>query len=501
MQLQKLLKHISTLIRKQTGCTANSLKQNIECVTLNSKNAKHGDIFIASMGLTNISQNGHHFIEQAKSQNVSCILLDDENYFTESSLVPMVLLKNSRIAAAQLNEALYGYPSGSMDICGVTGTNGKTTVSFLTASIMQSVGKKSAVLGTLGAGNPQNLKYFGMTTPEAELLSPLLRDLRKEGYQHVTMEVSSHALSTHRVDGIIFRTAAFTNLSIDHLDFHVDLHQYRQAKQRLFEELLPAQNFAIVPENDPLAASLQKQKHPMLIWGYGENADIKAFDIQQTMQGLAFVLEINGQKSQVSSQLFGIYNLDNMLCAAGLSFACGISVENIAQGLTNASMPAGRTERIISNNFSQKPTVFVDFAHTPDALKKVLSAMRQFTKNRLIVVFGCGGDRDRSKRPQMGFISTSLADKTFITSDNPRSEDPEEIMKAILSGVSDDRKNTCQLIHDRQEAIKQAIISAHINDIIVIAGKGHEKTQEISDCFHPFDDAYVAKSVLENWPI
>ncbi len=499
MQLQELLKNISTLVKNQKADTSDSLKQNIEVVTLNSKAAKPAAIFVASRGVTDTSQDGHGFIAQAKSQNVSCVILDDKEYWVPSSSIPMVLVKNSRIAAAQLNEFLCDYPSRSMDICAVTGTNGKTTVSFLTASIMQSAGKKSAVLGTLGVGDLQNLKYFGMTTPEAEVLSPLLRDLYQEHYQHVTMEVSSHALSSHRVDGITFKAAAFTNLSVDHLDFHGDLHQYRRAKQRLFEELLPAQNFAIIPENDVLVLDLKKQNHPILTWGYGEHADIKALDIQQTMQGLAFVLEINGQKAQVTSELFGIYNLDNMLCAAGLSFACGISVDKIAHGLKNASMPAGRTERIVSDNASQKPTVFVDFAHTPDALKKVLSAMKQFTKGRLIVVFGCGGDRDTSKRAQMGFIATSLADKTFITSDNPRSENPEEIMKEILKGVSDDKKSSCQLIGDRQEAIKQAINTAQINDIVVLAGKGHEKTQEIGSLFYPFDDADIAKSVLENW--
>ncbi len=501
MQLQKLLKNIQLIVKEQKTLTADSLEQTIEGVTLDSKAVKPGVIFVASKGATDASQDGHRFIEQAQKQKASCIIIENENYLPASCNIPIVLVKNSRIAAAQLNEALCNYPSRMLDICAVTGTNGKTTVSFLTASIMQSAGRKSAVLGTLGAGSIQHLKFFGMTTPEAEVLSPLLRDLYEEHYQHVTMEVSSHALSTHRVDGITFMAAAFTNLSVDHLDFHGDLQQYRQAKHRLFEELLPSQNPAIVPENDPLAKQLQEQKHTMLTWGYSKDANIKALDIEQTMQGLVFVLDINGQKAKVTSQLFGSYNLDNMLCAAGLSFVSGINVDTIAHGLGNAQMPSGRTERIISDNASQKPTVFVDFAHTPDALKKVLHAIKQFTKGRLIVVFGCGGDRDKSKRPQMGFMASSIADKAFITSDNPRNEDPECIMKEILSGIDEDKKNLCPLIADREEAIKQAITSAQINDIVVIAGKGHEKTQQIGDLFYPFDDSIIAKSVLEHWHI
>jgi UDP-N-acetylmuramoyl-L-alanyl-D-glutamate--2,6-diaminopimelate ligase len=264
-------------------------------------------------------------------------------------------------------------------------------------------------------------------------------------------------------------------------------------------ELLPKDAPAILPEQHELVEMLKKGAHPVLTWGISPDADIRASEVNQSAQGLRFTLMLGGQERSVQSQLFGTFNVDNMLCAAGLAHATGASIDDIANGLANAGAPPGRLERVHVKNMQGKPAVIVDFAHTPDALERTLVALRAAASERLIVVFGCGGNRDKGKRPQMGHIASTFADLIFVTDDNPRHESPEQIRQEVLSGIDAPSLSRCFNVGDRRLAIARAIDMANPKDLVVIAGKGHETTQQIGDEYLPFHDLSIAKSALEEW--
>src|SRR3989338_7534952 len=306
-------------------------------ITLDSRQAAPGVIFVASQGATASSKDGHDFIEQAILNHCAGLIVEKQN-FDVPTHIPVWRTQNSRITAAQLAEQAAGYPSRDLNLCGVTGTNGKTTVTFLLASIAQAFGRKSGVIGTLGSGSLDNLDYSGFTTPEAEDLSSQLADFKKQGFQQIALEVSSHALATHRVDGLIFKAAAFTNLSQDHLDFHGTLKNYLEAKKRLFRELLPEDAIPILPKIPPLKKG-GSGGILYLYWGYSLKADIQAAEIKLTPEGTEFKLRIKNQSIQIKAHLFGRFNIDNMLFAAGLAYATGISLEAIQLGLEQAVIP------------------------------------------------------------------------------------------------------------------------------------------------------------------
>ncbi len=457
-------------------------------VTLDSRKARPGVIFVAAKGATLESRDGHDFIEQAISQGCSGVILEILPPFEKGGLggilgegCPIWQTDNSRVAAAVLAEQAAGNPSSKLTLVGVTGTNGKTTVTHLLAGIANAAGRKAGVVGTLGVGEPGALKYFGYTTPEAENLSPMLADLVNEGFDYVAMEVSSHSLALHRVDGLQFKAAGFTNLSQDHLDFHGTMENYRAAKMRLFDELLPKDAVAV--------SSLREAEgdvaiHPRLL-RCARNDEVGA---KFSAAGIEFDLTLEGQTAHIKSPLVGKFNLENMLCAAYLAHGTGISLKAIVQGLENPTMPKGRLERV--GKFELP--VFIDFAHTPDALENVLGTLREICSGRLIVVFGCGGERDRAKRPLMTAAVKKFADVVIATQDNPRHEDLQQIFNDMQ--LTPDMS----IIFNRREAIKTAIEQARAGDMVLIAGKGHETTQQIGDSFEPFDDAEIAREYLLN---
>lgn len=456
----------------------NQADPEIHFVTLDSRKSAPGGLFLASPGLTS---DGHDFIAQACERGISAIIVERPPDITLK--VPVFLSSNCRQLIAHLAEKLYNYPSRKLKIFGITGTNGKTTTSFITAALLQAMGHKSAVIGTLGVGELNSLVPSGFTTPEAETLSQILTNFVQQNITHVVMEVSSHALATYRADGLHLVAAAFTNLSVDHLDFHHDMADYGRAKDRLFTELLSENYPAVLPLDHHLVA-----KRRTITWGYSPDCNLYAHDIQSNAHGIQFKLK----NYHVHSQLIGHYNVDNILCAIGLCLADGIPIEKIIDAIPACKSPPGRLERVATNK--NQPVVVVDFAHTPDALQKVIETIRPLTKSQLIVVMGCGGNRDKSKRPQMGLISTTLADYTIITSDNPRHEDPLSIINDIASGIT---KSNYLTIVDRQAAITKAIHMARPDDIILIAGKGHETTQQIGNTYLPFHDVTVASQILE----
>jgi len=425
-------------------------------VTLDSREVEKDYIFIAATGATQNSQDGRKFVDKAKKNGAALIISKSNS-------------KNPRISAAKLAEAFYNFPSKKLKIFGVTGTNGKSTVCSFAAQLTDN----SAVIGTLGYGEPNNLKPTGFTTPEAENLSKILFEFSSQNIKNIFLEVSSHAISTHRIDGINFSGSLLTNLSQDHLDFHETLERYHQTKK----------NFIRDKKNKKI------KNH------------FKAENIAYSKNKVSFDLIFKNNKNKVNTHanLLGTFNIKNILHACDLAYAVNGSkynLEYLAEKIKILKTPAGRMQQI---NMPNKPLVIIDFAHTPDALKNLLEAVKLHANgqgSKLILVFGCGGNRDKDKRSQMGKIAVELADKVFVTSDNPRNEDPEEIIKDIAELHSPQQATELNLIPDRQEAIETAIRLATPDDIVIIAGKGHEKFQITGNKKIPFDDFEIAKSML-----
>jgi UDP-N-acetylmuramoyl-L-alanyl-D-glutamate--2,6-diaminopimelate ligase len=495
MRLEQLLSNSDVKVWQHPASSRDLMSLDIDNVTLDSRKCKAKTLFVAAKGATSSSKDGNAFIDEALKRRASAVITDTP----VESKAPILICDNARRLVAQCAEALAGFPSHKLQIFGVTGTNGKTSVTFFLASILKSAGFKSAVVGTLGIGDIDALNYTGFTTPEAETISSALLDLQKQRISHVAMEVSSHALALHRCDGILFAAAAFTNLSEDHLDFHVDMASYRKAKERLFFELLAPSAPCVIPLGDPLAEQLYARGRTVLTFGRSLQADIAIEGVQTSRGGTQVSLRLRDQVRTIDLPVFGDFNLDNVMAAAGLALAKGVSSDAIFRALHSIRLPPGRLEPIYAQERGDKPLVFVDFAHTPDALEKVLVTTRAFTKGKLRLVFGCGGDRDRLKRPMMGNAAARLADEVWVTNDNPRHEDERQIFDDILSGVEPFMHEKFKIIPDRVKAITEAIGYAQLDDTILIAGKGHETTQQIGDEYIPFSDESIAKLALEVW--
>jgi UDP-N-acetylmuramoyl-L-alanyl-D-glutamate--2,6-diaminopimelate ligase len=475
----------------------------IGAVTIDSRRAHAGTLFVACPGATPRSQNGHTFVEAALAAGASAIVVSDTRTdLVEIARATFVVAKETRRIAATLAERVAGNPSSELTVIGVTGTNGKTTVTYLVAEALRALGQNAAVLGTLGVGAPDAPRPLGFTTPEAETLSKTLRTLVEEGVQAVAMEVSSHALATARVDGIRFRAAAFTNLTQDHLDFHATMGEYLRAKARLFDELLDAHSPAVLPARE-VAVDGERLTHTngaTLTWGVGQG-DVQARDVELSTSGIRFTLLCASARAELESPLVGAHNVENLLVAAALLFSLGHPVSDIARALADARGAPGRLERVPA--VSGRAPVIVDYAHTPDALARVIEAVRAFTTGRLIVVFGCGGDRDRQKRPRMGAVAARGADIVILTSDNPRSEDPNAILDEIEPGVRDAGMSPLKTdspgylrVVDRALAIARAVELARADDVVLLAGKGHETTMTVGTTVLPFDDRVVAARAL-----
>ena len=393
----------------------------IERATIDSRNARSGVLFVACRGATPRSRDGHDFVAAALAQGAAAVVVEREEAAPADCRAPCFVAPDTRRVAAVLAERTAGEPSRALSLVGVTGTNGKTTVTFLLADVLAENGRRAAVLGTVGVGAPGALRSLGFTTPEAEVLSRELAQLRQDGFTDVAMEVSSHALATERVDGLRFAAAAFTNLSQDHLDFHGSFEAYFAAKARLFSDLLADEAAAVLPAAGGEWAAELRRRHPRAItWGLDEGATVRAEGVELGAFGARFTLAVAGQRAAVASALLGAANLENLLCAAGCAHALGLDVDVIARGLSRARPAPGRMERIAGSG-GERPLVVVDYAHTPDALARALDAARSLAEGRVIVVFGCGGDRDRQKRPLMAAEACRRADVIVLTDDNPRS--------------------------------------------------------------------------------
>jgi len=441
-----------------------------------------GSVFCCVPGAT---ADGHDFAAAAVDAGAAALMV--ERWLDVD--VAQVRVASVRAAMGSVSAAVYGRPAEALTTAGVTGTNGKTTSTYLLESVFETAGMTSGLIGTTGAriaGRPSPLAH---TTPEAPDLQRLFASMRDAGVSAVAMEVSSHALAQHRVDGIVFDVATFTNLSQDHLDYHPSMEAYFEAKARLFTPALA--RAGVVNVDDRWGRRLAELAEvPVTTYALDTEADVRATEVRSDVRGVSFRCE----GILVRSTLRGRFNVTNCLGVLAAARSLGIDPARAAEGIERAPMVPGRMEPI---DEGQDFLVVVDYAHTPDSILGVLRASRPLAAGRVIVVFGCGGDRDRAKRPEMGRAATSLADHTIITSDNPRSEDPLAIIREIERGAADGG-GAYVIEPDRRAAIGLAIDQARPGDVVVIAGKGHETVQELAGGSLPFDDRDVARAALRS---
>jgi UDP-N-acetylmuramoyl-L-alanyl-D-glutamate--2,6-diaminopimelate ligase len=449
----------------------------IAALAHDTREVRPGTLFFCVQGFT---RDGHELAGEAVERGAVALVTERELGLG----VPEVVVPSVRAAMAPIAARFHADPTARLDVVGITGTNGKTTTAFLVRGLLEAAGRQTGLLGTVtsfvgGAERPTE-----RTTPEALELQRTFAEMLEGGDRACAMEVSSHALALHRADAIHWKVAAFTNLTQDHLDFHETMEDYFLAKRRLFEA---GPEVSVVNVDDPYGARLAAELPGCVTVGFGEGAALRATDLRTDLAGSTFRIDSLGE---VRTSLPGRFNVPNALCAIAAARALGVPDAAIASALPDAGRVPGRFEPV---DEGQAFAVIVDYSHTPDSLENALRAAHGIARGRVLCVFGCGGDRDRAKRPLMGGVASELADVAIVTSDNPRSEDPEAIVAEVVAGM-DDRAQT---IVDRREAIDRAVALAADGDVVLIAGKGHEQGQELAGGVKvPFDDVQVAREAL-----
>jgi UDP-N-acetylmuramoyl-L-alanyl-D-glutamate--2,6-diaminopimelate ligase len=463
-------------------------------LTSDSRRVEPGDCFVAVPGFR---QDARRFVPEAVARGARLVVTEGEPI--ADLPVAQVMVPSARRALARLADAYHGHPSAALTVVGITGTNGKTTTSYLVDALLRARGFTTGIIGTIQYVLGGEARAAGQTTPEALEIQGMLAEMRARGIGGVAMEVSSHALALSRVEGVEFDVAVFTNLTQDHLDFHGTLQEYQRAKRGLFELLAASPKpgrTAVVNADDPAGAAMVAGLDvPVLSYGLAPAAQVRATAHTSGLDGIRMEVDTPRGPLRLHSALIGEHNVSNLLGAVGAGLALGLPPAAIGEALAGVGTVPGRFEQVQGG---QPFLVVVDYAHTPDALERVLVTARKITPGRLGVVFGCGGDRDRGKRPIMGEIAARLADRAWVTSDNPRSERPEAIVDEVLGGV--DRvaggRGRCVPEPDRGRAIRGALEWASAGDTVVIAGKGHETYQVVGAEVLDFDDRAVARRIL-----
>lgn len=478
----------SELLKQAGVCpVSRSADAEVTQIVADSRRCGVGSCFVAVRGA---KQDGHQFIPTALKAGSSAIVCEDASNVPAGATVAVV--KDARVAVARMAMAICGWPSRKLTTIGVTGTNGKSTTTCLIRDILQADHHAVALLGTLFYETGGRTLEANQTTPDPISLADMTAEMVELGKTHLVMEASSHALHQERCAGLDFKVGVFTNLTGDHLDYHKTMEEYLLAKRRLFEGL-GAESTAVLNLDDPasqsLAAAARDRKARVLFYGLQPEAEFFARVRKLDAAGTVFDLVTPTRTVPVRTPLIGKHNVSNCLAAAGACAALGLNLEHVARVLEHVNIVPGRLERVpVDASFS----IFVDYAHTDDALVNVLSALRPVTKGKLILVFGCGGDRDRTKRPRMAAVAEKLADEIVVTSDNPRTEQPAAIIDDILKGFSPAGLKRIHMHVDRRNAISHAVNMAGEGDILLIAGKGHEKYQIVGAEKHHFDDVEVA---------
>lgn len=463
-------------------------------LTLDSRRVRAGDAFIALQGA---SAHGITFAPAALAQGASAVIAEGPASAVSTPTAkhaPTIWIDNLRDQVGEIAARFFERPSAALHVIGVTGTNGKTSIVQLLAAALQSLGARAATIGTLGAGLVGAIEAGERTTPDVVSVQALLAQFRDAGANHVAMEVSSHALDQGRVNAVDFEVAVFTNLTRDHLDYHGTMAAYGAAKAKLFA--WPGLRSAVINADDAFGRELLAhlpQVASALRYGIeAEDVDIRAADVRTSDAGLHFTLRTPWGEGKIESPLLGRFNVGNLLAVAGCLGVLGYTFVQIHNALMDLRPIAGRMNRI---GGGAAPLVVIDYAHTPDALEQALTSLRAHCAGRLFCVFGCGGERDAGKRPQMGAIAEALADRLFVTDDNPRGEDGDAIVAQIVAGLKRPQRAAVQ--RDRAAAIALALGEARAGDAVLIAGKGHEPYQEIAGRKLPFDDLDVARHALE----
>lgn len=482
MQLEELLKGVDILhIDKRQECF-------IEGIAYDSRKVKENDIFICISGM---KADGHLFIEDVIDKGVKVIVVEKDVKPCEG--VTFIKVANSRKALSRISANYYGEPSQMMRVIGITGTNGKTTTSHLIKYILDVNGTESGLLGTISYKIRDKEYKASNTTPESLELQKMFREMVEQKITSCVMEVSSHSLDLYRVEDISYQIGVFTNLTQDHLDFHQTMENYKQAKKKLFYKTKKMNIINIDDEfGIELASELKNLDVPIITYGIKAQGDVFARDIQISPQGTRFQLVTPKYTGRVEIGTPGKFSVYNALAAAATAYVLGYDYSQIKKGLEATPVVPGRFE-LVPNE--KNLVIIVDYSHTPDALENALTTIKEFSEGNIITVFGCGGDRDKTKRPIMGEIAGKLSDYCIITSDNPRTEDPEEIIKDVEVGI---KRTLCKykMIVDREHGIREAIHACGPKDVILIAGKGHETYQILGNKVIDFDDRVIAQEIV-----
>jgi UDP-N-acetylmuramoyl-L-alanyl-D-glutamate--2,6-diaminopimelate ligase len=497
MLLRELLKNCTVIE------VSGPLDIDVTGLHYDSRQVQKGDAFFALRGVVS---DGHEFITSAIAGGAGVIVCEEMPPIDTG--LTCVLVASSRQAMAAMSSNFYRNPTRDMQTIGVTGTNGKTTITYLLEAILSRAGLEPAVIGTINYRYGHDMRQAPHTTPEALDLMKQVNDFRNNGAASLIMEVSSHALDQYRADGVHFDVGVFTNLTPEHLDYHIDMESYFASKNHLFKELLPRdKGRGVINIDDAYGRRLAAMLPDALTCGRDKNADIYTGDIDVSLRGIRGQVKTPLGVVEVSSPLLGDYNVENLLCAIGAAIALGIKPAKISAGLAGATGVPGRLEQVEND---RNAVVLVDYAHTGDALNRVIKSMQALSPRRILTVFGCGGDRDRSKRPVMARIAAQGSDVAIATSDNPRSEDPQQILADVRVGLNDVHAREWSkeealnaagrgyvVIEDRREAIEFAVSLLQPNDLLLVAGKGHEDYQILNSGRIHFDDREELRHALQ----
>ena len=480
MKLSTLVHHLGSM------GTYNLCDIEITGITNDSRKVRPGYLYVAIKGY---KADGHNFIKKSIECGAQAIVSEERSSLDTN--IPQIIVRDTRKALSSLSCCFYNNPSQKINLVGVTGTNGKTTTTFLTKSVIEKAGYETGLIGTINYQIGKKVITAKETTPESVELQRLISEMVAAKMKFAVMEVSSHSAIQHRIENIDFKTAVFTNITTEHMDYHKTFPNYMNAKAELFKNLRK-DSFAVLNADDKFSEYFADRTNAKIIWyGIKNDADIKAEIYKESTRDVMIKLSCFGREVDMKIPFVGLHNVYNALASVASAISLGFELDTIKSGIETASTVPGRLENVpCDRNFK----VVIDYAHTPHALETVLHALKNLIKGRLLLVFGCGGDRDKEKRPQMGRIADEKSDIFWLTNDNPRSEDPLAIIDDIKAGIKSARSFHIQT--NRYKAIEEALSEAKDDDLIIIAGKGHEKYQIIKDTIVPFDDREVIKKIL-----
>ena len=480
MKLSTLVHHLDSM------GTYNLCDVEITGITNDSRKVRPGYLYVAIKGY---KADGHNFIKKSLECGAQAIVSEEKLSLDTS--IPQIVVRNTRKALSSLSCCFYNNPSQKINVVGVTGTNGKTTTTFLTKSIIEKAGYEAGLIGTINYQIGEKMITAQETTPESVELQRLIAEMVEAKIKFAVMEVSSHSAIQHRIENIDFKTAVFTNITAEHLDYHKTISNYMNAKVELFKNLRK-DSFAVLNADDEFSEYFADRTNAKILWyGIKNDADIKAEICRESTSDIMIKLKYSRKEIDMKIPFVGVHNVYNVLAAVASAISLGFELDVIKSGIETAPTVPGRLESVPCNRGFE---VVVDYAHTPHALETVLQALRNLVKGRILLVFGCGGDRDKEKRPLMGRIADEKSDIFWLTNDNPRSEDPLNIIDGIKAGIKPGRSFHTQI--NRHKAIADALSEATDGDLVLVAGKGHEKYQIIKDTITPFDDREVIKAIL-----